>query len=269
MKRILSALALLTMCAVCSMAAVVDTVEIATRHLTTPMKVSVVTPTTGAEGERFPTVYMLNGHGGDYRSWLKSQKRLRELSDRYKMVFVFPDGRNSWYWDTPKMRMESFFVEDLVPYIDANFPTRADAVSRAITGYSMGGHGALWLASRHPDLWRSAGSMSGGVDIRPFPKNWNMPELLGAEDNNPGKWAQHTVITQVPNWKPGELNLIIDCGTEDVFTEVNENLHRELLRHKIPHDYTSRPGAHNWNYWNNSIYYHLLFFSEVFRKGGK
>lgn len=266
MKRFLSALTFLAIGAVCSLAAVVDTVEISTRHLVIPMKVTVVSPTTGAPDERFPSVYILNGHGGDYTSWLKNQKHFHALADRYKMVFVFPDGRNSWYWDTPRMRMESFFVEDLVPYIDEHFPTVAEPEKRAITGLSMGGHGALWLASRHPGIWKSAGSMSGGVDIRPFPKNWNMPELLGPENKDPEKWAEHTVITSVPKWKPGELNLIIDCGTDDVFTEVNENLHRELLRYKIPHDYISRPGSHNWNYWNNSIYYHLLFFSEAFKK---
>lgn len=257
---------LLTLCVAGVRAAVADTVTIATRYLPTPMKVSVVTPTTGAEGERFPTVYILNGHGGDYRIWLKQNKHLHELADMYKMIFVFPDGRNSWYWDTPKMRMESFFVEDLVPYIDEKFPTIAHRDKRAITGLSMGGHGALWLASRHPDLWGSVGSMSGGVDIRPFPKNWNMPELLGPQTADEQKWADHTVITHVSEWKPGELNIIIDCGTDDVFTAVNDNLHQELRKHKIPHDYTSRPGGHNWPYWNNSIYYHLLFFHNAFRK---
>ena len=38
---------------------------------------------------------------------------------------------------------------------------------RAITGLSMGGHGALWNAIRHKDVFGAAGSTSGGVDIRP------------------------------------------------------------------------------------------------------
>ena len=44
----------------------------------------------------------------------------------------------------------------------------------------MGGHGSLWLASRHPDIWGNAGSMSGGVNILPFPKSWRMSERLGS-----------------------------------------------------------------------------------------
>ncbi len=265
-KRLIMSVLLLAVCVAGMRAAVVDTVEIATRFLPIPMKVSVVTPSTGAEGERFPSVYILNGHGGDYRIWLQRNNHLHQLADMYKMIFVFPDGRDSWYWDTPKMRMESFFVEDLVTYIDEKFPTIANRDKRAITGLSMGGHGALWLATRHPELWGSVGSMSGGVDIRPFPRSWNMPELLGQQADNEQKWADHTIITQVHKWKPGELNIIIDCGTEDVFTVANEKLHQELRKYKIPHDYISRPGKHVWPYWNNSIYYHLLFFHNIFSK---
>ena len=62
------------------------------------------------------------------------------------------------------------------------------------------------------------------------------------------------------------LALMIDCGTEDFFSSVNEKLHEELLLRNIPHDYITRPGAHNWPYWNNAIKYQLLFMSDFFRK---
>jgi S-formylglutathione hydrolase FrmB len=39
-----------------------------------------------------------------------------------------------------------------------------------------------------------------------------------------------------------------------------------MLKLKIPHDYTERPGKHEWPYWRNSISYHLLFFSKFFGK---
>ena len=48
----------------------------------------------------------------------------------------------------------------------------------------MGGHGALWLAIRHQDIFGAAGSTSGGVDIRPFPDNWDMKKQLGEYKNN-------------------------------------------------------------------------------------
>jgi S-formylglutathione hydrolase FrmB len=55
---------------------------------------------------------------------------------------------------------------------------------------------------------------------------------------------------------------MIDCGTEDFFLDVNNNLHTKLLEQGIDHDYIIRPGAHDLKYWKNSIEYHLLFFKN-------
>ena len=63
---------------------------------------------------------------------------------------------------------------------------------------------------------------------------------------------------------PGDLEIIIDCGKDDFFYEVNEALHRELLYRNIPHDYIIRPGVHNWDYWANAIKFQVLFFNEFF-----
>lgn len=250
-------------------AAKVDTVAIATKYIATPEKVVVITPDAAIPGETFPTVYLLNGYGGNHKAWLGTRPDLPTLADRYGMVMVLPDGRDSWYWDSPKMpdmQMESFFVKDLVPYIDAHYPTRRDAAHRAITGLSMGGQGAMWLAMRHSDIWGNAGSMSGGLDIRPFPDRWKMKNSLGAMEENPDVWEKHAVINLIPTLQPGQLNITFDCGIDDFFAEVNDNFHRELVKAKIPHDYTVRPGGHSQAYWRNSILYHLLFFNEAFNK---
>ena len=39
-----------------------------------------------------------------------------------------------------------------------------------------------------------------------------------------------------------------------------------LLKKKIPHDYTIRPGGHNHSYWRNAILYQLIFFTEHFKR---
>ena len=66
------------------------------------------------------------------------------------------------------MKYETYISKELISTIDKQYNTLAKNTSRAITGLSMGGHGAFYLAFRHPDIWGAAGSMSGGVDIRPF-----------------------------------------------------------------------------------------------------
>lgn len=248
----------------------VDTLEVKTKLLPSGIdKVTVITPDSSIADEKFPTVYLLNGFSGNHTSWYGLQPALTDLADNYGMVLVMPDGQDSWYWDSPirqDIKMESFIIDELVPYIDANYPTVQQPSHRAITGLSMGGHGALWLAIRHPETFGNVGSTSGGVDIRPFPNNWKMKQWLGEEDSNKENWEEHTVINLVPALKPGQLNIIFDCGTEDFFYQVNENLHTALLAANIPHDYISRPGNHSGPYWKNAILYHLLFFNEAFKK---
>lgn len=247
-----------------------DTVTVATANLASPMKVTVIQPSRALEAdntEKFPTVYLLNGYGGSYKTWPALQD-LDSLANVYGMIFVCPDGRDSWYWDSPidkEMQMESFFVNDLVPYIDANYPTIASPDKRAITGLSMGGHGALYLAMRHPDLFKNAGSTSGGVDIRPFPNNWKMKLRLGEYESNKDAWDTHTVATIAKDITDGQLNIIFDCGAQDFFAKVNNNLHNDLLARGISHDYISRPGIHNGAYWSNSILYQLLYFNRKFQ----
>ncbi len=266
MKRLLSLFAILAI-ALSAGAFTTDTLTVATKHLATPMRVTVVTPDGNAE-QKFPTVYILNGFSGGYRDWMKRMPELGNLADQYGMVLVMPDGRDSWYWDSPVdpgMQMESFFTQDLVQYVDSVLPTIPNRENRAITGLSMGGHGSLWLATRHPEIWGNAGSMSGGVDIRPFAERWLMATRLGktiAED--PELWASHTVANIIPQMAQAQLNITFDCGCEDFFATVNAELHQAMLDANIPHDYSSRPGKHTWTYWKNSILYHLLYFNSKF-----
>lgn len=245
----------------------VDSAKVATRYLATPEDITVIIPDAAAKGKHVPTVYVLNGFGGDHKAWISKVPAIGEMADRYEVVLVMPDGRDSWYWNSPAdagMQMESFFANDLVPYVDAHYPTLPQRESRAITGLSMGGHGALWLAMNHPELWCGAGSMSGGVDIRPFPKSWKMEQRLGkAMADDPELWNAHTVAANIAKFKDAGVAITFDCGADDFFAGVNAALHEAMLKEGIPHDYTSRPGKHSWQYWGNSLPYHLLFFYNI------
>ena len=148
------------------------------------------------------------------------------------------------------VRYETFISNELVKYVDSHYKTVADRKGRAITGLSMGGHGAMWNGLRHSDVFSAAGSTSGGVDIRPFPKNWE----------------KYTVINLVPTLRKDQIALIFDCGDSDFFLEVNKNYHEALLKQGIDHDFITRPGNHDSQYWNNSIDYQILFFWKHFLK---
>ena len=216
--------------------------------------------------EQFPVVYLLHGADGSYRDW-PSKADLDDLASEYGVIIACPDGQDSWYFDSPidpKMQFETFVTQELVAYVDGHYRTLPERRYRAITGLSMGGHGALWCAWRHPDVFGACGSMSGGVDISQFPDRWNIHKRLGAYADNKQRWQDHSVVSLVPKLKDGQQAIIIDDGSEDFFYKVNCELHDALLKAKISHDFTIRPGNHSWTYWVNSLDYHMLFFAKYF-----
>jgi S-formylglutathione hydrolase FrmB len=249
----------------------IDTVTIQSNTLKKETKVLVISPTNSAnKKESYPVVYLLHGYGGDYKQWNDVAPQLQYQADLHKIIFVCPDGgKGSWYFDSPidsTIRYESYITKELVPYIDLHFSTQSKASSRAITGLSMGGHGAMYLAIRHGDLFGAAGSSSGGVDFTPFPKKWDISKALGDYLLNKERWQQNTVLYQVNTLKNDQLAIIIDCGVDDFFIDVNRSLHQRLLELKINHEYTERPGGHTSTYWKENIDFQILFFKKFFSK---
>lgn len=261
--------ALLCLATIALQAARVDTVLVKSPSMKKDVKVVYVVPDKALAEAACPVVYLLHGYGGNARSWVELKPELLQIADEKGIIFVCPDGKNSWYWDSPQdpaYRYETFISSELVNYTDASYATIRERKARAISGLSMGGHGALWNAIRHKDMFGAAGSMSGGVDIRPFPKNWEMSRQLGEMAGNEAVWEAHTVVNQLDKIANGDLALIIDCGEADFFIDVNKDLHQRLLDRKIDHDFITRPGGHSGTYWNNSIDYHILFFDKFFKK---
>lgn len=268
MKCKLSLLAIFAFAVFAVQGAVVDTLSVYSQAMKKNIQVVVVAPEKGGKASK-PVIYLLHGHGGNAKSWLVIKPELKNMADQDDLIFVCPDAQNSWYWDSPKdpsSRYETFVASELIDYIDSKYPTVKDRSGRAITGLSMGGHGAMWLSLRHKDVFGAAGSTSGGVDIRPFPNNWGMSGLLGKESENRDVWEAHTAINQIDNLKNGDLAIIIDCGYGDFFFEINNDFHEKLLKYKIDHDFIVRPGVHNSDYWKNSIDYQVLFFKNFFNK---
>lgn len=261
-------LLLLLFTVVFAQAAKVDTLAIPSASMKKSIKTVVIQP-EGSKKKEFPTLYLLHGYSGDYSNWVNKVPAIKELADRYEMVIVCPDGGfGSWYWDTedPNFQYETFVAKELLEYVEGKFPVIKDRSKRGITGLSMGGHGALYLAIRHQDVFAAVGSTAGGVDIRPFPNNWDMAKRIGAYDQHPESWNKHTVMELTHLIKPKSLEIFIDCGTDDFFYGVNNKLHEKLTYLNIPHKFLTMPGAHNWDYWSKSIQYQLTFFHDYFSK---
>lgn len=252
-----------------SKAANIDTITVFSAVMNKNIKTCVITPDTYEKSDKkFPVVYLLHGYSGNYATWVSSFKEVANQVDKYGFIVIGVDGNHSsWYFDSPidpTFKYESYIIDELVPFIDAKYKTIASRKGRAISGFSMGGHGALYLSMKHQEVYGAAGSMSGGVDFRTFSENWDIKKRLGSIIDFPENWNKNTVINMLDMIKSNKLKLIIDCGVDDFFIDVNRKLHEKMLILKIDHDYTERPGKHNIEYWENSLRFQLLFFNTFF-----
>lgn len=287
MKRLYIALtlSLLSLSAV-TFAAKVDTLDIPSAVMKKNLRAGVVLPNSYAKGKtNYPVLYLLHGGGGKFNDWLNKtpdKMLLHNLADQYNLIIVTPEGEDlSGYIDSPVQKdnqFETYITKEVIEKIDNTYRTIRDRKGRVITGLSMGGHGALYLSARHPDLYCAAGSMSGALDLSST--HWKItPEfakqigprferILGPKGATPDLYAANSVVNMADKLKANGLPLIIDCGVDDFLLEPNRELHRRLVYNQTPHDYTEHPGGHTWDYWENSLPYHVQFFSKILKGNG-
>lgn len=269
-----------------SWAARVDTLEVVSQAMQMTLKAAVVVPESyDQEKQAFPVLYLLHGGSGSYRDWLSKtpdSTLLHRLADRYNILIVTPEGGStSYYFDSPldkSSQYEIFIAQEVRENIESTYRTLQDRKGRAIAGLSMGGHGAFFIATRHPELYCAAGSMSGVMNINTA--TWKVPaefaklradnfaKLLGAPENSDKPYPGFTAVGMTEQMKQNDVKLKFDCGVDDFLIDTNRDLHQKLLANGTPHEYTERPGSHSWEYWQNALPYHMIFFHDIFSANG-
>lgn len=196
------------------------------------------------------------------------------------MIIVMPDAGNSWYVNSAdgKVRYEDFFINEFIPNIERGFRIRAKKEYRAIAGLSMGGHGSLLMATKHPELFTACVPLSAGVwtedrAVELDDKTWNYyfaqaygKGLKGA-DRLTDHYRQNSVMDIIKNADVDELKKVkfyIDCGDDDFLINANMALHSLMLEKKIPHEFRVRDGAHTWDYWRTALPEVLRFVGKSF-----
>jgi endo-1,4-beta-xylanase len=117
--------------------------------------------------KRYPVIYWLHGLESSPRageSFIDALDAAIASGDAPPAIAVFVNGlRYSRYYDSKdgKMPVESVFIKDLIPHIDATYRTIATRQGRAIEGFSMGGFGAIRFGFKYPELFCAATSLSG------------------------------------------------------------------------------------------------------------
>lgn len=267
-------------------ASTVDSLDVPSAVMNKAYKAAVVLPASYANSKAaYPVLYLLHGGSGHFNDWLNKtpdKMLVKNLADQFNIIIVMPEGETfGWYLDSPvdpTNKFETYITKEVIQKIDNTYRTVKSNKGRVITGLSMGGHGAMYLATRHPDLFFAAGTMSGAMDMNytrfrvneDFAKSLKdrFQKLLGTADTSNDVYIKNSIINMVDAIKKNGMPVIIDCGVDDFLIEANRELHHRLVFNNVPHDYTERPGAHTWEYWENSLPYHLLFFSKVLKGNG-
>jgi putative tributyrin esterase len=267
-------------------AATVDTIEVVSPSMKKTYKAAVAVPASYAKNTTaYPVVYLLHGGDGHFSDWLSltpNKMLVKKLADQFNLIIVMPEGETfGWYMDSPfdpNSQFETHIIKEVIPTIDKTYRTVKSNKGRAITGLSMGGHGAMFLSTRHPDVFCAAGTMSGAMDMNYTKYSVNddfkkalkdeFQTLLGTTDLSKDVFVKNSIVNIVDAIKKNGLAITMDCGVDDFLLETNRELHRRLVYSNTPHDYSERPGGHSWAYWENSLPYHLLFFHKVLKNNG-
>ena len=247
----------------------------ASRSTGTDMKLGVYLPPAALAGEKCPVLYWLSGLTCTEQNFI-TKAGAQQFAAQHGLIVVAPDtsprgegvandaaydlGQGAGFYlnatEEPwaaHFRMEDYVVDELPALIEQHFPASA---ARGIFGHSMGGHGALTLALRHPGRYQSVSAFSPIVapSIVPWGRK-AFTAYLGADEPT---WKAHDAVQLIAS-APERLPLLIDQGADDEFLDAQ--LKPELLVaacEQVGHPFTLRmqPG------YDHSYYFIASFMGE-------
>jgi len=222
-----------------------------------------------AKMQRFPVLYLLHGLGGNEQEMALSGEWsvLQDLRRDHKVgdfLVVAPDGSDTFYINSQdgKTLYGDFFLREFMPFIGRTYRVRAERAARGITGFSMGGYGALRIAFANPELFGSARAHSAalmrvppqGVAAGASAGNLRAAILTNVFGNPVERefWDLNSpfVLAKKNSALLSKTKIYFDCGTEDRydFNRGAIELDQTLTSLKIPHEFHLYPGGHSVSY---------------------
>ena len=246
----------------------------ASRALGCEMRLGVYLPPAALAGERCPVLYWLSGLTCTEQNFI-TKAGAQQHAAQHGLILVAPDtsprgadvaddpgydlGQGAgFYLDatqapwTPHFRMEDYVVNELPALVEQHFPATE---KRAIFGHSMGGHGALTLALRHPGRYASVSAFAPIVAPSQVP--WGQKVFAAYLGDDRAAWAAHDAVALVATARE-RLPLLVDQGEDDEFLP---QLQPELLRaacSQAGHPLTLRL----WPGYDHSYYFIASFIGE-------
>lgn len=242
----------------------------------------ILLPDNYDKAREYPVLYLLVGADNAIDSWVTMTNLCRYAAE-FDMIIVTPNNgwqsRQSWYLDSNVLEnsaYETFVSYELIEFINRNYSVIDDRNGRAISGISMGGHGALTLASKHPGLFCSVSAFMGIMDLETWKLkgSWlyeSISGVLGDYESNSALWRENSAMNLIERLVQKEIKIKFSCGTEDTVEKGwgaypdNERLHMKMEELKIAHEYFSFPGSHCYEAVDCYLKEYLEFHYKSFR----
>jgi enterochelin esterase-like enzyme len=221
----------------------VERVQMTSEVLASLLWVSVYTPPCYADQpeEEYPVLYLLHGQNMDDNYWqtLGAPQIADEaiLAGERPFLMVMPyEARN---FDPPRdSTFDEALIDELIPWVDANYATCTERECRAIGGISRGGGWAVHVALRNFELFGAVGAHSAGM----MGDGWRIAQLLD---------------THKPNEFP---HYYIDRGEDDFLAGYIDQFEAVLTSGEIEHEFVISPGAHNDSYWQAHVQEYMRWY---------
>jgi S-formylglutathione hydrolase FrmB len=235
--------------------------------------------------KRYPVLYFLHGLGENEQILFQAGgwdviQDLRQQGKIMDFLVVSPEGKGSFFINSAdgRVRYSDFLLHEFIPFIEAHYSVRRERSGRAISGFSMGGYGALRLAFAHPELFSSVSAQSAAL-VTESPRQLNaemhsggeLGKLLGRVFGDPinvSHWDQNSPFALAKQNRAhiAGLSIYFNCGTQDEFgfEKGAEKLHQQLQSEGIKHEFHLYPGHHSTTYFLAHLPEVLEFHSRAF-----
>jgi S-formylglutathione hydrolase FrmB len=241
-----------------------------------------------APAKHYSVLYFLHGLGENEQTLFKTGgwNLIEDLRQQHKVsdfLIVTPDAKASFYVNSAdrKVRYSDFFLQEFIPYVEANYRISRERKARAISGISMGGYGALRFAFANPEMFSAVSAQSAAL-MSESPRELNaalragtpLGRLLGSVFGNPinvAHWKENDPLSLARKNRVGiaKLAIYFNCGRDDEygFETGAAALDRQLQDEHVKHEFHLYPGNHSASYFGAHLGEVMEFHSKMFGAG--